>query len=317
MPYRDSKLTRILQESLGGNSRTTLVINCSPSAYNEAETLSTLRFGMRAKSIKNKARVNAELSPAELKALLKKAQSDLAKQGGYVVLLEQELTVWRKGGQVDEKDWATMEKALGVKLELGEAGNVGLGGPLGLSSPRTGGAAGRETPGTPSGGGSRPFTPSHPALDGLRSEGASRPETPTLGAMDKDEREEFLRRENELSDQLADKEEALAKSERHLAEVQEELGFFKEQEATMSKVGRADISFRAKTVADVLGRDGRTTRRWGPKSTSSACKSRSSRTRTRRPPSWPTRPGNRTRTWRPSWTSSRRAWPSSGRRPGR
>ncbi|KAH7093013.1 P-loop containing nucleoside triphosphate hydrolase protein [Paraphoma chrysanthemicola] len=75
IPYRDSKLTRILQESLGGNSRTTLIINCSPSSYNDAETLSTLRFGMRAKSIKNKAKINAELSPAELKAMLKKAQA--------------------------------------------------------------------------------------------------------------------------------------------------------------------------------------------------------------------------------------------------
>jgi kinesin family protein 5 len=47
IPYRDSKLTRILQESLGGNSRTTLIINCSPSSCNDAETISTLRFGMR------------------------------------------------------------------------------------------------------------------------------------------------------------------------------------------------------------------------------------------------------------------------------
>lgn len=56
IPYRDSKLTRILQESLGGNSRTTLIINCSPSSYNDAETLSTLRFGMRAKSIRTRRR---------------------------------------------------------------------------------------------------------------------------------------------------------------------------------------------------------------------------------------------------------------------
>lgn len=47
VPYRDSKLTRILQESLGGNARTSLIINCSPSSYNEAETISTLRFGVR------------------------------------------------------------------------------------------------------------------------------------------------------------------------------------------------------------------------------------------------------------------------------
>lgn len=49
IPYRDSKLTRILQESLGGNAKTTLVINCSMCSYNDCETLSTLRFGQRAK----------------------------------------------------------------------------------------------------------------------------------------------------------------------------------------------------------------------------------------------------------------------------
>ncbi|TNN48278.1 Kinesin-1 heavy chain [Liparis tanakae] len=47
VPYRDSKMTRILQDSLGGNCRTTMVICCSPSAYNDAETRSTLMFGQR------------------------------------------------------------------------------------------------------------------------------------------------------------------------------------------------------------------------------------------------------------------------------
>ncbi|KAH0627555.1 hypothetical protein JD844_003396 [Phrynosoma platyrhinos] len=45
VPYRDSKMTRILQDSLGGNCRTTIVICCSPSSYNESETKSTLLFG--------------------------------------------------------------------------------------------------------------------------------------------------------------------------------------------------------------------------------------------------------------------------------
>ena len=45
IPYRDSKLTRILQESLGGNSKTSLIIACSMCSYNDKETLSTLRFG--------------------------------------------------------------------------------------------------------------------------------------------------------------------------------------------------------------------------------------------------------------------------------
>lgn len=84
IPYRDSKLTRVLQESLGGNSRTTLIINCSPSSYNEAETLSTLRFGNRAKSIKNKAKVNQERSAAELKALLAKAEAEIERLKAYI-----------------------------------------------------------------------------------------------------------------------------------------------------------------------------------------------------------------------------------------
>lgn len=58
IPYRDSKLTRLLQESLGGNSKTRLIINISPSMYNYSESLSSLRFGFRAKQIKNKPRVN-------------------------------------------------------------------------------------------------------------------------------------------------------------------------------------------------------------------------------------------------------------------
>jgi kinesin family protein 5 len=235
IPYRDSKLTRILQESLGGNSRTTLVINCSPSAYNEAETLSTLRFGMRAKSIKNKARVNAELSSAELKALLKKAQSDTGRQLSYITLLEGELTIWRSGGHVDEADWATMEKALGVKLNVNEAGAVSVGSNL-QAKP---GTSGRETPSTPNSALGRPGAlASNPALDALRELGA-RPETPTI-SLERDEREEFLRRENELSDQLAEKEEALAKQERRMQEIQEELSFFKEQESSMSAVSTLD-----------------------------------------------------------------------------
>lgn len=47
VPYRDSKMTRILQDSLGGNCRTTMVICCSPSSFNDAETRSTLQFGQR------------------------------------------------------------------------------------------------------------------------------------------------------------------------------------------------------------------------------------------------------------------------------
>ena len=73
IPYRDSKLTRILQESLGGNSKTSLIVTCSPSLFNEKETISTLRFGQRAKQIKNKPKVNED--PKD--ALLKKYEQEI------------------------------------------------------------------------------------------------------------------------------------------------------------------------------------------------------------------------------------------------
>eukprot|EP00429_Kryptoperidinium_foliaceum_P018086 CAMPEP_0176039054 /NCGR_PEP_ID=MMETSP0120_2-20121206/19358_1 /TAXON_ID=160619 /ORGANISM="Kryptoperidinium foliaceum, Strain CCMP 1326" /LENGTH=749 /DNA_ID=CAMNT_0017372449 /DNA_START=115 /DNA_END=2364 /DNA_ORIENTATION=- len=74
VPYRDSKLTRVLQESLGGNAKTSLIITCSPSNFNEQETISTLRFGQRAKMIKNVVKVNHERSTEELKLLLQKKE---------------------------------------------------------------------------------------------------------------------------------------------------------------------------------------------------------------------------------------------------
>ncbi|TMW56599.1 hypothetical protein Poli38472_006609 [Pythium oligandrum] len=74
VPYRDSKLTRLLQDSLGGNSETTLLVCGSCSSYNAEETLSTLRFGSRAKSIKNKPKVNEERTVAEYKQLLQEKE---------------------------------------------------------------------------------------------------------------------------------------------------------------------------------------------------------------------------------------------------
>ncbi|PVV00086.1 hypothetical protein BB559_000148 [Furculomyces boomerangus] len=56
--YRDSKLTFLLRDSLGGNSITTMITNISPSLFSESETLSSLRFAKRAKLIKNKVMVN-------------------------------------------------------------------------------------------------------------------------------------------------------------------------------------------------------------------------------------------------------------------
>ncbi|KAF2322403.1 hypothetical protein GH714_013865 [Hevea brasiliensis] len=62
VPYRDSKLTFLLQDSLGGNSKTIIIANISPSLCCSLETLSTLKFAQRAKFIKNNAIVNEDAS---------------------------------------------------------------------------------------------------------------------------------------------------------------------------------------------------------------------------------------------------------------
>ena len=58
IPYRDSKLTRLLQDSLGGNARTMMIACISPAEFNLHETLSTLKYANRARNIKNRAEVN-------------------------------------------------------------------------------------------------------------------------------------------------------------------------------------------------------------------------------------------------------------------
>ena len=51
IPFRDSKLTYLLQDSLGGNSKTMMLVMCGPTKDNSAETVNTLQFGSRAKEV--------------------------------------------------------------------------------------------------------------------------------------------------------------------------------------------------------------------------------------------------------------------------
>lgn len=232
-----------------------MIINCSPSSYNEAETLSTLRFGIRAKSIKNTARVNAELSPMELKGHLAKAQAANTSYQKYIAALEAELAVWRSGGNVPQSEWATSDKAA--------AGAAPKKAPPTSPSP---------TPSTPlvrSGA----VTPVNPLLEGLRGDLESRPQTPTVVGLDKDEREEFLKRENELSDQLAEKERTLGAAEKLVSELKEELSFLKDQESSLSNVRPSKLKPFCTALAMVTFLSlHRRTSRCPDNSTSSVCK---------------------------------------------
>lgn len=66
VPYRESKLTRLLQDSLGGNSHTVMIACVSPADSNMEESVNTLRYADRARKIKNKPIVNVDPQAAEL-----------------------------------------------------------------------------------------------------------------------------------------------------------------------------------------------------------------------------------------------------------
>ena len=96
IPYRNSRLTRILQNSLGGNARTAIICTVTPAGSFAEETLSTLKFASRAKAIRNKAVVNEIVSDD---ALLKryrneinelKRQKDMLESGAHVEELKKE-----------------------------------------------------------------------------------------------------------------------------------------------------------------------------------------------------------------------------------
>eukprot|EP01119_Soliformovum_irregulare_P017463 TRINITY_DN5197_c0_g1_i1.p1 TRINITY_DN5197_c0_g1~~TRINITY_DN5197_c0_g1_i1.p1 ORF type:complete len:591 (+),score=177.67 TRINITY_DN5197_c0_g1_i1:64-1836(+) len=87
VPYRDSKLTRILQDSLGGNSRTLMIACASPASINFDETINTLKYADRARQIKNKPVITLDPVALEL--------ANLRKQ---VELLKTELKKYKEGG---------------------------------------------------------------------------------------------------------------------------------------------------------------------------------------------------------------------------
>jgi kinesin family protein 5 len=86
IPYRDSKLTRLLQDSLGGNSKTCLIITASPSILSVDETLNTCRFGVTANTITNNAKINKEYTLAELKAFLQTLEGELESKSQLISL---------------------------------------------------------------------------------------------------------------------------------------------------------------------------------------------------------------------------------------
>lgn len=130
IPYRNSKLTRLLQDSLGGNSKTVMVANIGPADYNYDETLNTLRYANRAKNIQNRARINEDPKDALLREMeleIQELRKQLEENGGGgetpsssdpgvddADALADEIGE-EEGDKVDDPDAPTEEAILGIK----------------------------------------------------------------------------------------------------------------------------------------------------------------------------------------------------------
>uniref|UniRef100_A0A8C4HJI2 Kinesin family member 21A n=1 Tax=Dicentrarchus labrax TaxID=13489 RepID=A0A8C4HJI2_DICLA len=93
VPYRDSKLTRLLQDSLGGNSQTVMIACISPSDRDFMETLNTLKYANRARNIKNKVMVNQDKASQQISAL----RTEIAR-------LQMELMEYKTGKRMAGED---------------------------------------------------------------------------------------------------------------------------------------------------------------------------------------------------------------------
>lgn len=130
VPYRDSKLTRILQDSLGGNSRTVMIAACSPAEVNFNETLNTLKYASRARNIKNKPVVNrdpASQQIAQLRQMVYELQKELLST--RKVLLHNDIHFEQKIELPDadqlEKMGSAIEnasKTMGIIMPMGHGG---------------------------------------------------------------------------------------------------------------------------------------------------------------------------------------------------
>ncbi|NXY76586.1 KIF4 protein, partial [Glareola pratincola] len=125
VPYRDSKLTRLLQDSLGGNSHTLMIACVSPADSNLEETLNTLRYADRARKIKNKPIVNLDPQAAELHNLKQQVQQLqvllLQAHGGTLPVSINSMAPSENLQSLMEKNQSLMEENQKLSRGLSEA----------------------------------------------------------------------------------------------------------------------------------------------------------------------------------------------------
>lgn len=127
IPFRNSKLTFLLKDTWGGNSKTCLVATVSPSAHAQSETLSTLQFAQRAKLVKNNAILNEDTcgTVAALQAELARLQSELKGKGMIpetdISNEKETLSSLRRQNQRKEKKIDELERDLEQERSLSNA----------------------------------------------------------------------------------------------------------------------------------------------------------------------------------------------------
>jgi kinesin family member 11 len=99
IPYRESKLTRLLQDSLGGRTKTCIIATVSPAKSNLEETISTLDYAFRAKNIRNKPQINSMISK---RTLLREFTTEIEKLKGELIATRQRNGVYLSNEQFEE-----------------------------------------------------------------------------------------------------------------------------------------------------------------------------------------------------------------------
>lgn len=135
VPYRDSKLTRLLQDSLGGSARTVLIACVSPADSSAEETLGTLRYAERARHIRNQPKVNKEPNAVEVSDL----RAALSRARAKIAALAAENERMRSGGKCASCSSKFSARGLNANDECGLIANA------------TGSAAAKTGPSSPSG----------------------------------------------------------------------------------------------------------------------------------------------------------------------
>ena len=127
IPYRDSKLTRVLQNSLGGNSYTIVLAAIHPHASHYEECLSTLQFANRCRNVKNNPKVNYVDDPSDKDTKIKRLVEEVAMLRSKLASAEKGMsaeTVMRKGGKISPAKLVEILKRLGMNAGLSADGGL-------------------------------------------------------------------------------------------------------------------------------------------------------------------------------------------------